>query len=61
MEAAGENTSLIAEVQRYLAVVEIFRAEGCHPHWSAELVPAPVRGRLAHVATLRPSAKGGRA
>jgi hypothetical protein len=38
METTFETTNLIAEVQRYLAAVEMFRAEGCDPRWSPELV-----------------------
>jgi hypothetical protein len=35
--------TLAEEVQRYLAVVEFFRAEGCEPHWRSERDPnAPV-------------------
>jgi hypothetical protein len=30
---------LIQEVERYLAVVEAFRAEECPPKWRRELVP----------------------
>lgn len=29
------------EAQRYLAVVEVFRAEGCEPHWRPEQTPSP--------------------
>jgi hypothetical protein len=31
----GERTfeTLIAEIRRYLAVVEVFRGEGCEPRW----------------------------
>jgi hypothetical protein len=28
--------TLAEEAQRYLAVVEFFRAEGCEPHWRSE-------------------------
>jgi len=31
-----KRTDLIAEVERYLATVELFRAEGCEPHWRRE-------------------------
>jgi hypothetical protein len=27
---------LVSEAQRYLDVVELFRAEGCQPHWRLE-------------------------
>jgi hypothetical protein len=30
---------LIQEVERYLAAVEVFRAEECEPTWRRELVP----------------------
>jgi hypothetical protein len=54
METGFASSSLIAEVQRYLAAVELFRAEGCHPQWVAELPPQPdeVRARLGTPATL---------
>jgi hypothetical protein len=28
--------TLAEEAQRYLAVVELFRREGCEPHWRPE-------------------------
>jgi hypothetical protein len=28
--------TLAEEAQRYLAVVEFFRAQGCEPHWHRE-------------------------
>ena len=28
--------TLAEEAQRYLAVVETFRAQGCEPHWQRE-------------------------
>jgi hypothetical protein len=33
---------LIQEVERYLAAVEVFRAEGREPSWRRELVPGDV-------------------
>ena len=33
------RTDLVAEAERYLAAVEIFRSEGCEPDWRRE--PAP--------------------
>jgi hypothetical protein len=27
---------LIPEIERYLAAVELFRSEGCEPHWARE-------------------------
>jgi len=32
----GGRMSLAEEAQRYLAVVEAFRASGCEPRWRAE-------------------------
>jgi len=48
------DTSLIAEIERYLAAVELFRAEGCDPHWASEPSPVldEVRARLEDAATL---------
>ena len=31
-----QATGLIGEAERYLAVVAVFRAEGCEPHWKLE-------------------------
>jgi hypothetical protein len=39
MDGGFERTNLIAEVQRYLAVVESFRAEGCRLVWFSESPP----------------------
>jgi len=30
------RTDLIEEAERYLAAVELFRVEGCEPHWRRE-------------------------
>jgi len=30
------DTSLLEEIERYLAAVEVFRAEGCSPEWAYE-------------------------
>jgi hypothetical protein len=30
--------ALIEEIEAYLGAVEIFRAEGCEPHWRGEAV-----------------------
>ena len=38
-----ELDELHAEIERYLAAVEVFRSEGCNPHWSIE-----VEQRLEH-------------
>jgi hypothetical protein len=32
-------TDLVAEAERYLAAVELFRIEGCEPDWRREPVP----------------------
>jgi hypothetical protein len=40
MNACSE-TDLMTEVGRYLAAVEVFRAERCEPTWRPELVPGP--------------------
>jgi hypothetical protein len=42
MDARFQKSRLIAEVELYLAVVEVFRDEGCDPRWSAE-PETPVR------------------
>jgi hypothetical protein len=34
-----DATVLIQEVERYLAVVEVFRAEECEPTWRREPIP----------------------
>jgi hypothetical protein len=42
--AEMEREGLMDEVQRYLAAVEVFRAEGREPHWTPEEpAPAPAR------------------
>lgn len=50
-----ESSILISEVERYLGVVEYFRAEGCELQWTAEPTPSPdeVSARLAVPRTLR--------
>jgi hypothetical protein len=35
--------TLAEEAQRYLAVVEFFRAQGAEPHWRPELPATPVK------------------
>jgi hypothetical protein len=42
MDARFQKSRLIAEVELYLAVVEVFRDGGCDPRWSAE-PETPVR------------------
>jgi hypothetical protein len=50
MATTNQTHDLIAEIRRYLAVVELFRAEGREPHWSSEVAIGP---RLEAAATLR--------
>ncbi len=38
---SSSDTNLIGEVARYLAAVEVFRAERCEPTWLPELLPGP--------------------
>jgi hypothetical protein len=40
----GSDTELIGEVERYLAAVEVFRAERCEPTWLPELRPGAATG-----------------
>jgi len=35
MQSTG-TADLVGEVERYLAAIAIFRAEGCEPHWRLE-------------------------
>ena len=43
-----DTNTLAAEVERYLAAVEVYRLEGCEPSWHPE--PLPVAGlMLPHV------------
>jgi hypothetical protein len=44
-----EIDRLLAEIQRYLAVVDALRSEGIEPSWTPELAPRPKRRR-----TMRP-------
>jgi hypothetical protein len=43
--------ALLAEVMRYLATVDVFRAEGCEPRWRPEtadrVAPMNLRGYAA--------------
>jgi hypothetical protein len=41
MNVANQTHDLIDEIRRYLAVVDLFRAEGREPHWSAEDAVGP--------------------
>jgi hypothetical protein len=47
---------LIHEITRYLAAVDLFRAERCEPTWRPELVPSPEEQRVpAEVAHVSPA------
>jgi hypothetical protein len=46
MESAPA-ADLVTEAERYLAVVAVFRAEGCEPDWQLELDARPRRRRVA--------------
>lgn len=37
-EFAIDYEALIHEIERYLAVVDLYRAEHCEPNWQPELV-----------------------
>jgi len=39
LSAAIDGETLISKATRYLAVVEVFRAERCEPAWRPELPP----------------------
>ena len=38
----SNSEDLIDEITRYLAAVDLFRAERCEPTWRPELVPSAV-------------------
>jgi len=42
--------TLIGEMTRYLAAVDLFRAEHCEPVWRSELARPPVEVERVHVA-----------
>jgi hypothetical protein len=42
--------ALVAEVTRYLGVVDAFRAAGCEPTWRPELEPTGASVALQHAA-----------
>jgi hypothetical protein len=46
---SDSDTDLIGEVERYLAVVEVFRAERCEPTWLPELASHAGTGNRARV------------
>lgn len=47
--------TLSEEIDRYLAVVDLFRAEGCEPAWRAEVVRGPVSSSPAPAPDRLPS------
>jgi hypothetical protein len=47
MSPQDQGHDLIAEIRRYLAVVDLFRAEGREPRWSAEPAVGPGLERAA--------------
>jgi hypothetical protein len=47
-----ERDLLIDEIRRYLAVVDVFRGEGCLPAWQREPSPSPVGPGLEPQTTL---------
>lgn len=49
--------ALVREVQRYLAAVDTFRAEGHEPHWSPERTDAPAQ-RTRHRLVRRSTGAG---
>lgn len=47
--------TLAEEAQLYLAAVDVFRAEGCEPHWRSEwLIPPRMLGRSEPEAQTEP-------
>jgi hypothetical protein len=46
-EFAIDYEALIREIERYLAVVDLYRAEDCEPTWRPELVLATSEGTRA--------------
>jgi hypothetical protein len=47
MLESKDTVELLEEIGRYLAVIELFRAEGCEPDWRPELaVVEPVTPTL---------------
>jgi hypothetical protein len=45
--SSDSDTNLIGEVERYLAAVEVFRAERCEPTWLPELASHRGTGNAA--------------
>jgi hypothetical protein len=43
IESATHREDLIDEIERYLAVVDVFRALGSEPAWRAESEPGALR------------------
>ena len=46
-EQPSSSEDLILEIARYLAAVDLFRAEQCEPTWRRELVAIAVEERVA--------------
>ena len=46
-EQLSRSEDLIHEIARYLAAVDLFRAEQCEPTWRRELVSIAVEARAA--------------
>lgn len=38
----GLCNAIALEAQRYIEAVELFRSEGCEPHWAPESLPSPL-------------------
>ena len=52
----SRSEDLIYEITRYLAAVDLFRAERCEPTWRPELGPSPEEERVpAEVAHVSPA------
>jgi hypothetical protein len=43
-----DHDELLVEITRYLATVDLYRAENCEPTWRAELTPAAPTPESAH-------------
>ena len=54
-EQPSSSEDLIHEIVRYLAAVDLFRAEQCEPTWRRELVSIAVEERAATAVVRVPS------
>jgi hypothetical protein len=45
MNDGADALDLIAEIERYLAAIAVFRAERCEPTWLPEPISRPSVGR----------------